>query len=166
TNVDKILKNVADKNTKNTRIFTFGVGDDVNAHFLDKLAEDTRACSSYVRPEEDIEVKVSSLYAKISHPVLTNLKLTVKTPEPMELGTKIPYLKRLLGVTLSEIYPVHLPDLFHGSQLVVLGKYSKSGPVTLTLTGDVGDETREFVYEVKFPKETDDARRFVEDLWA
>ena len=38
TNTDKILQNVMDKNTASTRIFTFGVGDDLNATFLDQLA--------------------------------------------------------------------------------------------------------------------------------
>ena len=38
------------KNTANTRIFTFGVGDDVNATFLDSIADKTRALSTYVRP--------------------------------------------------------------------------------------------------------------------
>ena len=42
---------------------------------LDQLADATRAVSTYVRPAEDIEAKVASLYGKISHPVLTNLKL-------------------------------------------------------------------------------------------
>src|SRR5262249_2487679 len=73
----KIQKNVAAKNSANTRIFTFGVGDDVNASFLERLAEESRALSTYVRESEDIEHKVSSLYGKISNPVLTNLQLTV-----------------------------------------------------------------------------------------
>ena len=64
-------------NTQNTRIFSFGVGDDVNAQFLDALSDNSRAISTYVRESEDIEAKVSSLYAKISNPVLTNLKLTI-----------------------------------------------------------------------------------------
>src|SRR5207249_2673864 len=76
TNPDKILKHVIGRNTANTRIFTFGVGDDVNAALLDQLAEQTRAVSTYVRPAEDIEVKASALYAKVSQPVFTNLKLT------------------------------------------------------------------------------------------
>jgi Ca-activated chloride channel family protein len=71
TNVEKILKNTLSQNTSNTRIFTFGVGDDVNASMLDQLAEQTRALSTYVRPAEDIEVKVSGLVSKISNPVLT-----------------------------------------------------------------------------------------------
>src|SRR5262249_35247299 len=74
-NPDKIIKNVVGKNTGNTRIFTFGVGDDVNASMLDQLADATRGLSTYVRPAEDIEAKVTSLYAKISHPVMTDLKI-------------------------------------------------------------------------------------------
>ena len=59
------------KNSGNTRIFTLGVGDDVNAAMLDQLADATRAVSTYVRPAEDIETKVASLYGKISNPVMT-----------------------------------------------------------------------------------------------
>jgi Ca-activated chloride channel family protein len=146
---EKILKNTMALNTANTRIFTFGVGDDVNATMLDLLAEKTRALSSYVRPAEDIENKVSSLYGKMSNPVLTNLKLTTTN-----------------DVRLSEVYPVDLPDLFHGGQLIVMGRYSGSGPAAIKLTGKVGMETKEFVYELTFPDKTGDQREFVEHLWA
>jgi Ca-activated chloride channel family protein len=151
TNADKILDNVARKNTANTRIFTFGVvnEDDINASFLDRLADQTRAVSTYVRETEDIEAKVSSLYAKISNPVLANLKLSVSD-----------------GVKLSEVYPPHLPDLFHGSQLVVLGRYDGAGKAKITLTGNVGKEVKEFVYEIDFAAKTGEDKAFVEDLWA
>src|SRR5262249_17476763 len=92
TDPEKILKNVGVKNTASTRIFTFGVGDDVNAVLLDRLADQTRAVSTYVRPHEDLEVKTSSLFDKISHPVLSDLKLSCGS-----------------GITLSEIYPNKLP---------------------------------------------------------
>lgn len=149
TNVDIIQKNVLSKNTASTRIFTLGVGDDVNTGLLDELAERSRAVSTYVREAEDIENKVSGLYDKISHPVLANLKLNV--------GDQ---------VKIADVYPPHLPDLFHGSQLVVLGRYNGDGHVAVKLTGQVGMETREFVYETAFPKETKDEKTFVEDLWA
>jgi Ca-activated chloride channel family protein len=149
TNPERILENVAAKNTAETRIFTFGVGDDVNAVLLDRLADRTRSVSTYVREQEDIEAKVSGLYAKISHPVLTNLKLSVGP-----------------DVTLSEVYPPQLPDLFHGSQLVVLGRYHGHGHAKVTLSGRAGKETKEFVYEVAFPTRTKEEKGFVEDLWA
>src|SRR5262249_5780302 len=135
--------------TANTRVFTFGVGDDVNATMLDRLAEQTRALSTYVRPAEDIEAKVSGLYAKISNPVLTDLKVAATN-----------------GIRFSEVYPAQLPDLFHGGQLVVLGRYTGKGPAAVRLTGKVGMETKEFVYETTFPERTGGERDFVEHLWA
>jgi len=149
TDTVKIMKNVEAKNTANTRIFTFGVGDDVNASFLDALAEKSRALSTYVREFEDIESKVTSLYAKISNPVLTNLKLEVSS-----------------NVKLAEVYPPQLPDLFHGSQLVILGRYTGDGKAKVTLTGKVGMESREFVYDTTFAGKTAEDKTFVEDLWA
>jgi Ca-activated chloride channel family protein len=149
TNPEQIVRNMMAKNTANTRIFTFGVGDDVNAVLLDQLADKTRSVSTYVRETEDIEAKVSGLYAKISHPVLTNLKLTVGA-----------------DVAISEVYPPQLPDLFHGSQLVVLGRYRGHGHAAVTLSGTVGKDCKDFVYEVKFPNKTNGDKAFVEDLWA
>jgi len=148
TNPDKILADVMKHNTANTRIFTFGVGHDLNAAFLDQVAERTRAVSSYVRPEEDLEIKASSFFTKINHPVLANLKLTISG-----------------GPRLVEIYPPNLPDLFVGDQLVVLARYQGGGPAALTLSGSVGRESKEFVYETDFQPTTAD-KTFVEDLWA
>ena len=53
-------------NAHNRRVFTFGVGGDVNVPLLDRLADTTRAKSTYVLPGEDVEVKVedSTLYLK------------------------------------------------------------------------------------------------------
>lgn len=149
TDADKIFKNIIAKNSSHTRIFTFGVGDDVNAALLDRLAENTRALSTYVRPEEKIETKVASLYTKMSSPVLTNLSLTTTG-----------------DVKLSDVYPVELPDLFAGGQLVVMGRYTGKGASAVTLKGKVGKEEKEFVYELTFAEKTDDSREFVEQLWA
>jgi Ca-activated chloride channel family protein len=148
-NPEKLVQGVVARNTADTRIFTFGVGDDVNAVLLDQLAEKTRSVATYVRETEDIEAKVSGLYAKISHPVMTNLKLTVGE-----------------GVTISEVYPPQLPDLFHGSQLVVLGRYKGQGHAAVTLSGKVGSDSKDFVYEVDFKGHTGKDKGFVEDLWA
>jgi Ca-activated chloride channel family protein len=148
TNPEKILANVTKQNTTNTRIFTFGVGNDVNATMLDQLAEQSRAVSSYVRPEEDIEVKVSSFFTKINRPVLANLTLAAGT-----------------NIRLLEVFPPRLPDLFHGEQLIVLARYQGTGATALTLQGTVGKEKREFVYELDFPGKVD-GKTFVEDLWA
>jgi Ca-activated chloride channel family protein len=149
TDVNRIVKNTLANNTANTRIFTFGVGNDVNATMLDQIADKTRAVSTYVRPAEDIENKVSGLYGKISNPVLTNLRLTATN-----------------GIKFSEMYPPELPDLFHRSQLIVLGRYSGKDAAAVKLSGRVGMEEKEFVYELTFPEKTGQEREFVEHLWA
>ncbi len=149
TNPEKITRDVIAKIKPNTRIFTFGVGDDVNATMLDLLAEKTKAATTYVRPSEDIEIKSSAMVAKISNPVLVNLGLSFSP-----------------GVQVLDIYPTSLPDIFEGSQLMVFGKFKGKGPSAITLKGDLGNEKKEFVYEYNFPERTTDSKEFVEQLWA
>lgn len=146
TDTDKILKQVHQKNTGHTRIFTFGVGNDLNAAFLDQLSDQTRALSTYVQPKEDMELKVSMFFTRISQPVLTNLKVVAS------------------NVRLQEIYPPQLPDLFQGGQLVIMGRYTGTGTATVKLTGTVGAETREYTYQVNFAPKAED-KPFVEELW-
>ncbi|MFP6669740.1 MAG: VIT and VWA domain-containing protein [Pirellulales bacterium] len=148
TDTGKILADLMEKNTEDTRIFSFGVGDDLDAVFLDQIAEKTRAVNRFVRPGEDLEVKVSSFFDKINKPLLANLKLNTTG-----------------DVRLAEVYPPRLPDLFHGDQLVVLARYRGAGHATVVLDGNVGMHKKEFVYEIRFA-ERSDTKPFVEELWA
>lgn len=144
----QILQAVKDRDLHHVRIFTFGVGDDVDAHLLDQLAEATRAASTYVRPSESLEAKASTLVAKISHPVRTDLRL--KTGE---------------GVRLVEMYPPHLPDLFKGEQLQVAGRYEGTGHVAVTLESRIGDRTLTDTFEAHFPDRTSE-HDFIAPIWA
>ena len=48
------------------RLFTFGVGYDVNTVLLDTLADNQRGASAYVKPGEDLEDAVSGFYARLA----------------------------------------------------------------------------------------------------
>ncbi len=147
TDARKIISNVSNKNTDKIKVFTFGVGYDVNTVLLDKIAESNRAVSDYIEPNENIEQKISSFYNKISHPVLTDLSL--------DLGS----------IAVEDVFPKKLPDLFKGSQLTVLGRYEKGKNVDISLVGKVKDKTRKFTYDADFSavkKEND----FIPYLWA
>jgi Ca-activated chloride channel family protein len=146
TDVNNILRNIKEANRPAARLFVFGVGYDVNTRLLDRLAQDNHATSDYVRPSEDIEVKVSSFYKKVSHPVLTDVRLTFD------------------GVEVSELYPKGLPDIFKGTQLLVLGKYNGGAHTTTALTGSARGSERKFTYQVSFSP--DDKNDFVPRLWA
>ncbi|MBP8260225.1 MAG: VWA domain-containing protein [Verrucomicrobia bacterium] len=131
-----------------TRIFCFGVGTDVNTHLLDKITEATRAYSQYVLPEEDLELKVSSFFTRIKEPVLTQLKL--RFPD---------------GVRTRQLYPSPLPDLFHGDQLILVGRYSGQGRGPLAIEGNAQSESRPYSETVRFPGRSD-AHSFIPRLWA
>lgn len=144
---EAILKAVKEQSGDNVRIFTFGVGHDVNTRLLDFIANSTRAASEYVSPAADLEVPVSRFFDKISRPALFNLEL------------KIP------GVGVSEIYPTQLPDLFYGTELAVMGKYKTSGPSPIILSGTIAGKRQEYRFEKVFP-DSNETNRFVEKLWA
>ena len=76
TNDESLIKKLIDSNTKNVRIFTFGIGNDLNTHLLDKITEQTKAYRTYISEDEDIEIKVSDFYDKVQSPVFTNLSLS------------------------------------------------------------------------------------------
>ncbi|HEX6624930.1 MAG TPA: VIT and VWA domain-containing protein, partial [Pyrinomonadaceae bacterium] len=151
TNIRKIVENAREARAPGTRLFTFGVGYDVNTALLDKLAAENGGVAEYVEPKEDIEVKVSSFFNKINHPVLTDLKL--------DTG----------GVETDLVYPRELPDLFRGSQVTIIGRYRNAADarnVTLRLTGRTGQRERSFAYEnLSFPL-TEGANEFLPRLWA
>ena len=145
---NQILASATKSKTGLTRIFCFGIGTDVNTHLLDKIAEETKAFSTYVLPEEDIEVKVSGFFTKIKEPVLAS-----------------PALKFPDGVRVTKIYPAPLPDLFKGEQLIVAGRYTSGGDGAVQIEGQVNGKSKRFAYDVKFPGESSE-HDFIPRLWA
>lgn len=150
TDTNQILANVQNAAQPNVRIFTFGVGADVNTVLLDRLSGDFRGASSYVLPGESIETEVSSLYSKISAPVLTDVEMEID------------------GVRTDFIYPFgQLPDLFAGQQLTVVGRYrSGAEGVTMTLSGQVNGEPTTYTYENLTFRERTGGEAFIARLWA
>lgn len=147
TDVNEILERAEELNSGRARTFAFGVGYDVNTRLLDRLASENRGSCEYVRPTEDIEVKVSSLYSKVMNPILTDIALDFR------------------GVSVSSMYPRELPDVFKGSQLVVTGRYRNAGAAGLSLTGNMGRKEKRFDYDLSFSGK-DTGNEFVPLLWA
>ncbi|HEV2799052.1 MAG TPA: VIT and VWA domain-containing protein [Pyrinomonadaceae bacterium] len=151
TNPQKIIDNARTARNGNTRVFTFGVGYDVNTALLDSVASENGGTADYVEPKEDLELKVSNFFAKVSYPVLTDLAL--------DMG----------GVETDLIYPRALPDLFRGAQVTLLGRYRNASDmrnVNLRLAGRSNRERRSFAYEnLRFPLNSEE-NDFLPRLWA
>jgi len=143
-----IIANVREAAGPTVRLFAFGVGDDVNTVLLDSIAQENRGTSDYVRPGEDIAQVVSGFYEKVSTPVLTDISLDFE------------------DITVLDVYPQPLPDLFAGSQLVVVGRYRGEGSVTLGLSGVVNGEEQTFSYGGQVLPAESREMDFLPRLWA
>jgi Ca-activated chloride channel family protein len=143
---------VATHNTEDRRIFTFGVGYDVNAPLLSEIASSSRGASTFVRPEEDVEVKVGQVFRRLDGPVLA---------EPSLVFAKGDRRARRVWDTL----PHALPDVFEGDRLTVFGRYRGTAPIDVTLSGTVGDKERAF--ELSFEVDGASMRRsYIARMWA
>jgi uncharacterized protein YegL len=149
TSVESILRSVAERRGR-ARVFAFGVGHDVNTALLDRMSEEGRGSTHYVVPGESVERALSLLAAKIHHPILTDLAL-VRAP-----------------VRIKELYPVEIPDVFAGEELILFGRYEGDGgdlSGELVLEGRRGGERLPFPLEAVFP-EYEEGNAFVPRLWA
>ncbi len=152
TNATRIVENARSARITGVRLFTFGVGYDVNTALLDKLAAENGGVADYVEPQEDLEVKVSNFFAKVNYPVLTDLQLD------------------MAGVQTDLVYPRDLPDLFRGSQITMIGRYSNPIDmdfVRLQLSGKAGGANRNYLYNnLRFPLRASESNDFLPRLWA
>src|SRR6185503_10155419 len=117
------------------RVFTFGVGADVNAPLLDRIADVTRATTTYVLPGEDVEVKVGQVYKRLYGPVLSDVE--VETVDASgAVSTRL----------VRDLIPTRIPDRFEGDVVTLLGQYLQEGTVTFRITGKFHGTPKSFLF--------------------
>ncbi|MBU1050284.1 VWA domain-containing protein, partial [Candidatus Bipolaricaulota bacterium] len=134
-------------NATGARLFAFGVGNNVNTVLLDQLAQENRGTTTYVLPGENLEVSVSSFYRKIASPVLADITLAIE------------------GIDVFDIHPVDFPDIFRGTQLLILGRYRGEGDAQITLSGNSVGSPTSYVTNLPFPSASLEDT-FLPRLWA
>jgi len=145
TDAAKIIKSISADSK--VRVFDFGVGYDVNTLFLNKLSEEHHGTSQYVEPNENLETAVSSFYDKIKNPVLTDVNIDID------------------GVKTKDVYPREVKDIFAGTQVMLLGKYSDGGKSVLHLTGTINGVKKAYSFNLNFqPEEGENS--YLPRLWA
>ena len=147
TDVATIVKEAKGRNEHSARIFAFGVGDDLNAKLLDLVTEQNGGVTSYVHEGKEIETQVSSFYDKVSHPVLTDVEVSIGN-------------LRTFG-----LLPKKIPDMFRGSQLILVGRYRTDGDALVRLSGHFDQRSVNYDFEGTFPKVSKD-NAFIARLWA
>lgn len=149
TSEKAIREAVAKGNPHQRRVFTFGVGVDVNTPLLSRIARETRASAEFVLPKEDVEVKVSRVFDRLRGPLLTKPVLRV-LDDPNRV---------------SDLIPSPLPDVFHGEQILLSGTYRGEAPLHFQLAGASAEGERKFDFTFHLDKAST-ANAFVARLWA
>lgn len=130
-----------------TRIFTVGIGHDVNTYLLDRLATQGRGSAEYVPPGASVEAAMGTLLAKLRFPALVDLRIG-DSP-----------------VHLSQLFPAQLPDLFFGEELVVFGRYRGQGVGNVEIAGRRNGQQERVLVPASFPR-SEAGNDFIPRLWA
>ncbi|MBL8753405.1 MAG: VWA domain-containing protein [Planctomycetes bacterium] len=143
----QILELTRQLDTAATRVFAFGVGDDIDVRLIDDLVQQHRGARDFVRNQEKIEVKVDALCQKLAQPALADVEV------------------RCDGLDSFDVHPTRTRDLFCGEMLQVVGRYRKGGKHTVVVRGTQNGVAREFTFPVEFPAASEQ-NAFVQTLWA
>lgn len=146
TSAERIQDNVKDRNRGEARVFTFGVGNDVDSHLLDTVAADSGGDSSYVIEGEPIGSIVEGFFEKVAVPALSNIKLEFE------------------GLNEYDVFPKQMRDLFRGSAIVLAGRCKgDKGRVTISGDGPAGKEKSFLLVDFTGNQDRDD---YVSRVWA
>lgn len=150
------IREVAEEsNPHKRRIFSFGVGYDVNTPLLDKIATSTRGFATFVAPGQDVEAKVARVFRGLDGPNLANPKLDVLNAKGESVTRRI-----------SDILPGAIDDLYDGDQLVLIGRYRGKKPLNFQVSGTHRSKERKFSFSFDLPKKAKTKNSFVARLWA
>ncbi|MXX36648.1 MAG: VWA domain-containing protein [Gemmatimonadetes bacterium] len=129
------------------RLFTIGVGQDVDQGFLTGLAEEHRGEAYFLADEGDIEAALQELFESFTFPILLLDELSFDQVE------------------IHDVHPRGLETLAAGRELFQVGRYRGGGTFTLSLIGHVGEENVSVDFPLEFTQ-TDVSGSLIPRLWA
>ena len=141
-----IASNVA-RRRGSRRLFTFGVGADLNVSLIEQLALEGRGTASFVRPEESVERAVGIVASRLTSPLVTDVRIHAD------------------GVRLLKMHPSGPVDIFAGEDLVILSRYDGSGNAVVRFEGQTTNGPVSWSTRVYFPDRSRE-NPFVARLWA
>ena len=130
------------------RVFSVGMGADVNVSLIEQLALEGRGTAHFVRPEESVERAVELLATRLRSPLLTDVRVVADG-----------------DVRLTRMYPSGPQDIFAGQDLVLLARYEGNGSANVVVTGNAGGRRVRWSSARNFARDERD-NVFVPRLWA
>lgn len=134
-------------NKKNTRIFVFGVGSDVDRKVLNDIALNNNGLAEFLSNPEKTDEEIGAFYNKIRNPLLKNVKIAWSRDD------------------INEVYPLQLQDIYLGEQMIVVGKYKESGKADLILTAQGSKGEVKYTYPITLSSDSTE-NVFTPKVWA
>jgi Ca-activated chloride channel family protein len=130
-----------------SRWFPFGTGNSVNRFLLDNMARVGGGEVEYILLNSPGEEVGKKFYTRIAMPVLTDIRLSVE------------------GITLEEMFPGEVSDLWDRKPLVFRARYTSPGTGKIIVKGFSGGKPYEQTLAVTLPDE-EKANSALGSLWA
>jgi Ca-activated chloride channel family protein len=148
TAIEAIASMVHATNTEvGARLFSFGIGNDVNTVLLDRLARDSAGDVIYIRPAQSVADAVQAFWAQLADPVLSDPAVD------------------LAAFAAADLFPDVMPDLYAGRTVTLLGRYGAPGRAPVPLTGVRAGQPWSAVFDVTLPDHALDGG-YVPRVWA
>lgn len=116
---DQTIVDAVAANAGTTRVFTFGIGNNVNRYLLSEMARRGRGACDIVLLSDGADATVELFNRRLSTPVLRDITVTFE------------------GINVTDLEPsgALLPDLFDVQPLVVHGRWMYPGTGTVVVRG-------------------------------
>ncbi|ABM01311.1 VIT and VWA domain-containing protein [Shewanella amazonensis] len=132
---------------QDVRLFTFIMGNSANTPLLVPMTRLSNGVATSVSNADDIVGHLMNITSKLTHQAYRNIRLDMD------------------GVKINDLTPQEIASLYRGEQLVLFGHYFAAGEAKLTLTMDIGAESREYSTKVMLPEAALDYPE-LERMWA
>jgi len=133
---------------KNARVFAMGFGVGPNRYLLDNMVQHGRGEVDYVTQIGDTSAVARRFNERVRNPYLTDI--SIEWPA---------------SLSVADIYPRQIPDMFSAKPLVLSGRYSQAGSGSIVLKGKIAGQ--DFVREIPVAlPETEGSHDVLATLWA
>src|SRR5687767_4412332 len=129
------LANLIRQRPEGCRVFSVGVGNDVNRPLLQDMAEKSGGIAAFLSRGDDFERQAVAFRRKLEHPAATDVKIELE------------------GADAYDVEPKQLPNLFHGSPIRVYGRYKKAGPAKVRVRANVNGQPLDQAVAIDLPRE-------------
>jgi len=124
----RLLNLITRDNDNVANIYCVGVGDEQDRELLNFLAYRNMGRAVYAENVREASIAIQELLSELRFPIIQGVQLNVA------------------GLDNTTVYPTSLPTIHQGQTLQIFGRYSATGPFTMSLTGQSAGQPVEFTF--------------------